>query len=77
MSTDEYLTSKTYFQPEFYFKFKIQIPFALIDSYINYANIAWASTNKAYLERILEKLKQDARTISIKDSTISLRFVMK
>ena len=29
------------------------IYFALVYSYINYANIAWAITNKTYLKRIL------------------------
>ena len=31
------------------------IYFALVHSYINYANIAWAITNKTYLKRILGK----------------------
>ena len=36
------------------------IYFALVHPYINYANIAWASTNKTYLKRILGKQKQAA-----------------
>ena len=34
------------------------IYFALVHPYISYANIAWASTNKTYLNRILGKQKQ-------------------
>ena len=33
------------------------IYFALVHPYINYANIAWASTNKTYVKRILGKQK--------------------
>ena len=33
------------------------IYFALMHPYISYANIAWASTNKTYLKRILGKQK--------------------
>ena len=40
------------------------IYFALVHPYINYANIAWASTNKTYLNRILGKQKQVARIMS-------------
>ena len=48
--------------------------FTLVHLYINYANIAWTSTNKTYLKRILEKQKQAARLImSFDDSSISLR----
>ena len=31
------------------------IYFALVHPYIDYANIAWANTNKIYLNRILKK----------------------
>ena len=37
------------------------IYFALVHPYINYTNIAWASTNKNYLKRIIGKQKQVAR----------------
>ena len=40
------------------------IYFALVHPYINYANIAWASTNKTFLNRILGKQKQVARIMS-------------
>ena len=40
------------------------IYFALVHPYVNYANIAWASTNKTYLNRILGKQKQVARIMS-------------
>ena len=40
------------------------IYFALIHPYINYANIAWASTSKIYLKRILGKQKRAARMSS-------------
>ena len=46
------------------------IYFALVHPFINYANIAWASTNKTYLKRILEKQKQAARLISSGDISI-------
>ena len=45
-------------------KFLRSIYFALVHPYINYANIAWASTNKTYLNRILGKQKQVARIMS-------------
>ena len=40
------------------YKFLRSIYFALVHPYINYANIAWASTNKTYLKRILGKQKK-------------------
>ena len=46
------------------------IYFALVHPFINYANIAWASTNKTYLKRILGKQKQAARLISSGDISI-------
>ena len=39
------------------------IYFAFIHSYINYANIAWASTNKIKLKRLFGKQKQAAARI--------------
>ena len=43
------------------------IYFALVHPYINYANIACASTNKTYLKRILGKQKQAAKLLSSED----------
>ena len=51
--------------------------FALVHPYINYANIAWASTNKTYLKTILVKQKQAARLISSNDISISSRLLIK
>ena len=53
------------------------IYFALVHSYINYANIVWASTNKNYLKRILGKQKQAARIMSSDDISIPSRLLMK
>ena len=53
------------------------IYFALVDPYINYANIAWASTNKTYLKRILGKQKQAARLMSSDYISIPLKLLMK
>ena len=38
-----------------------------IHSYINYANIAWASTNKTKLTKLFEKQKQAAPIIFNQD----------
>ena len=38
------------------------IYFALVHPYMNYASIAWASTNKTYLKRILGKQKKSGQT---------------
>ena len=53
------------------------IPFALVHPYINYANIAWASTDRTYLKRILGKQKQAARLMSSHDNSIPLSLLMK
>ena len=53
------------------------IYFALIHPYINYANIAWASTNKTYLNRILGKQKQAARKMSSDGISIPSGLLMK
>ena len=53
------------------------IYFALVHPYINYANIAWASTNKTYLKRILGKQKQAAKLLSSEDLSLSSRMLMK
>ena len=53
------------------------IYFALVHPYINYANITLASTNKAYLKRILGKQKQVARLMSSDDISIWSMFLMK
>jgi hypothetical protein len=41
--------------------------FAFVQSYINYACIAWASTNKTKLEPLLRRQKQAVRAINFKD----------
>ena len=46
------------------------IYFSFIHSYINYANIAWASTNKTNLKKLFGKQKQAARTIFNQDLRI-------
>jgi len=43
-----------------------QLYFSFIDSYINYANIAWASTHKSKLDCIYKKQKHAARVIHFK-----------
>ena len=53
------------------------IYFALVHPYINYANIAWASTNKTFLNRILGKQKQVARIMSSDGVSIPSRLLMK
>ena len=53
------------------------IYFALIHPYINYANIAWASTNKTYLNRILGKQEQAARIMSSDGISIPSWLLMK
>ena len=53
------------------------IYFALVHPYINYANIAWTSTNKTYLNRILGKQKQVARVMSSDGISIPSRLLMK
>ena len=58
-------------------KFLRSIYFALVHPYINYANIAWASTNKTYLNRILGKQKQATRIMSSDGISIPLRLLMK
>ena len=49
------------------------IYFAFFHPYINYANIASASTNKSYLKIILRKQKQAARLMLSDDISISSR----
>ena len=58
-------------------KFLRSIYFALVHPFINYANIAWASTNKTYLKGILGKQKQAARIMSSNDISIPSRLFMK
>ena len=53
------------------------IYFALFPPYINYANIAWASTNKTCLKRIVGKQKQVARLMSSDDISIPSRLLMR
>ena len=44
-----------------------QLYFSFIHSYVNYANIAWASTSKSKLERLYCCQKHAARVIYHKD----------
>ena len=53
------------------------IYFALVDPYIDYANIAGASTNKTYLKKSLGKQKQAARLMSTDDISMLPRLLMK
>ena len=53
------------------------IYFALVHPYINYAKIAWTSTNKTYLKRFLGKQKEVARLMSPDDILISSRHLME
>ena len=45
----------------------IQLYFSFVHSYINYANIAWASTCKSKIERLYRQQKHSARLIYFKD----------
>ena len=53
------------------------IYFSVIHSYINYANIAWASTNKTKLKKLFGKQKQAARIIFIQDRFTHARPLLK
>ena len=53
------------------------IYFAFVHLYINYRNIAWASTNKTYPKRILGNQKRAARLVTSDDISISWRLLMK
>ena len=44
-----------------------QLYFSFINSYINYANIVWASTCKSKLQRLYRQQKHSARLIHFKD----------
>ena len=53
------------------------IYFALIHSYVNYANIAWGSYCRTYLNKIHLKQKQAVRTIFHKDRLTHSRPLLK
>ena len=53
------------------------ICFSYIHSYLNYANIAWASTNPAKLKKIQYLQKQAARIIFNEDRLCHLRPLLK
>ena len=53
------------------------IYFALVHLYINYANIAWASINKTYVNRILGKQKRVAKIMSSYGISTPSRLLMK
>ena len=54
-----------------------QLYFSFIHSYLNYANIAWASTNKSKLKKILNKQKHASRIIYFKDKFTSAAPLMQ
>ena len=51
--------------------------FSFIHSYINYANIAWASANKTNLKKLFGKQKQAARIIFNPDRFTNARPLLK
>ena len=53
------------------------IYFAFIHSYINYANIAWASTNHTKLKKLYNKQKHASRIIYNKDKLTHAKPLMK
>ena len=53
------------------------IYFSFIHSYINYANIAWASTNKTKLKKLFGKQKRAARIIFNQDRFMCARPLLK
>ena len=54
-----------------------QIYFSFIHSYINYANIAWASTHKSKLMRLYRQQKQASRIIFGKDKYTHAKPLLK
>jgi hypothetical protein len=50
-----------------------QLYFSFIHSYINYANIAWASTHKSKLVKLYRRQKHAARLINFKDRMTSAK----
>ena len=54
-----------------------RIYFSFTHSYINYANIAWASTNKTNLKKLFGKQKQAARIIFNQDRFTHARPLLK
>ena len=46
-----------------------QLYFSFINCYLNYANIAWASTNKSKLQALYRHQKHAARIINFKDTS--------
>ena len=52
-------------------EFTKQLYLSFIHAYLNYANIAWASTNKSKFKKILKKQKHASRILST--SRISLQ----
>ena len=51
--------------------------FSFIHSYINYSNIAWASTNKTNLKKLFGKQKQAVRIIFNQDRFTHARHLLK
>ena len=50
-----------------------QLYFSFINCYLNYANIAWASTNKSKQQALYRHQKHTARIINIKDKFTSVK----
>ena len=50
-----------------------QLYFSFINCYLNYANIAWASTNKSKLQALYRHQKHAARIINFKDKFTSAK----
>ena len=50
-----------------------QLYFSFINCYLNYANIAWASTNKSTLQALYRYQKHAARIINFKDKFASAK----
>ena len=55
-----------------YEKCSKQLYFSFIYSYLNYANITWASTQKSKIKGLLRKQKHASRIIYFKDKNIRM-----
>ena len=57
-------------------KCMINIYFSFIYSYINYANIAWSSTNRSKLSKLFNKQKHASRIILFQDRHVPAKLLM-
>ena len=57
-------------------KCMINIYFSFIHSYINYANIAWSSTNRSKLSKLFNKQKHASRIILFQDRHVPAKLLM-